>query len=267
MASTAAGSRTTPGAPTSSHALSMPAARRGCARPGRCGGSGPSGSRSATSEGRSKLPNRTDMLSVSGRSTSSAIQVDAPADLIARAVNEQPARREPVLHQPPDARHVGFLVLPQHVERAHQDGLSRPPAVRSRPRLEAEAGPFKRLGRRTRSGSISMPQTRTSGPDARRGVRKVRRRWPATRRTPGRPPGVGRGAQPPGLRPGQPAVHAAHPVGVGGAAGTLPTGRPRCPRFQGLSPPVQLSAPPPNPILTGRNARRCNARQSAAPLG
>ena len=91
----------------------------------------------------------------------------APADLVAGAVDDQAAGRQPRPHQRPGLVDRILGVLPQHVERAHQNRAVACQFEAAEAELDGvvRGGP----GRVTRSGSISRPITRTS-------VRTVRSR-------------------------------------------------------------------------------------------
>ena len=98
------------------------------------------------------------------------------AELVARALDDEPARRQPRGHAAPGVGDLRLVVLPQHVERADHRGQ---PSVGRRHLEAAEAerdGQVRRevavaradagellLAVRTRAGSISRPRTSTSG--------------------------------------------------------------------------------------------------------
>ena len=147
-------------------------------------------------------------------------------------------------------RDVGFLVLPQHIEGAHQH---RPPRHRKfeTAQLEAQPRPFQRLGRRTRSGSISIPHhphVRADGGEAveefdgggrRRAVAQVDDQRICRGRAAARPAGPASQRSTRRIR-----------LGLVVPRVTLPTGLPPRRRLRSGGPLTRSpSAPPPNPIV------------------
>ncbi|GMA95825.1 hypothetical protein GCM10025881_26490 [Pseudolysinimonas kribbensis] len=86
-----------------------------------------------------------------------------PPELVARALDEQALRLQARAHRRPGGGDLVLVVLPQHVERAYDrgtasvEGSSNPPSRNVTPPRAAA------LAIRTRSGSISIPTTSTSG--------------------------------------------------------------------------------------------------------
>ncbi len=138
----------------------------------------------------------------------------------------RPARREPGRRRRPGRGHVGLVVLPQHVERAHHHG----PAAAGQRHLEpaaheAQPGPLQRAGGGDAAGvdldaddldvgpHAAQPLVQLDGGHRGGAVAEVDddRRRPCA-------------AQPPRLRAGEPAVAPAEAVGVRRAAGDDPDG-------------------------------------------
>ena len=113
-----------------------------------------------------------------------------PADLVARALDQQATRSHRVQHQPPRARDFVLRVLPQDVERAHQHGprpgqlepaapevqerRRRRPAAQWRPARGRAPGPAP--GRPAGPGAATAPARRSSP-----GKRRNRGRRPTAR--------------------------------------------------------------------------------------
>jgi len=145
---------------------------------------------------------------------------DAPADLIAGAINEQAARSQAGLNQPPDPGHVRLLVLTEHIESPHKYGVAGNRHFETTD-VEAESGAFQRLGR-THPVRLNLdpadPHIRTDrlkplkkfdGGGWRGAIAQVNNQR------------VDGGAEPPRLRTGEPPIQAAHTVRIGGAAGDV----------------------------------------------
>lgn len=150
-----------------------------------------------------------------------------PADLVAGALHQQPARGQACAQPPPDRGHLVLVVLPQHVRRPDED---RCPAARARQRhleaavQEVQPRPAVRAGRLdprrvdldadhagVRPDGAQPAQQLHRGP-GRGAVAEVDRDR------------VGGAAQCGAVFGGYPAVHAAQPVGVGGAPGGVADG-------------------------------------------
>ena len=123
------------------------------------------GSRSATSEGRAKLPKRMDSAQAQRPFGVERHPGDAAADLVAGAVDEQAARRRagpaPAARWPAtSASSYCRSTLKARTSTGRPGtGSSKPPSWKLSP------GRSSALACRTRSGSISIPTTRTSGAD------------------------------------------------------------------------------------------------------
>ncbi len=145
-----------------------------------------------------------------------------PPDLVAGALYQQPAGRQPCAQPPPHGGHLVLVVLAQHIRRPDEDRC--PLALPRQRHLEAAVEEVQ-----------PRPFVRPGGLDPRRiylyaddpGVRAYRTQ-PAQQlhRGPGRGAvaevdrhGVGGAAQLGAVFGRYPAVHAAQPVGVGGPAG------------------------------------------------
>ena len=110
------------------------------------------GSRSATSDGHPRPPSRSERV----RDRPGRVDGDprgTPADLVARAVDEEASRREPLLDTGPGSRHLGLLVLSQHVEGT-DDGGPSPITERylEATPSEGQAVTLQRFGRRDAIG-------------------------------------------------------------------------------------------------------------------
>ncbi len=145
------------------------------------------GSRSATSEGSTKLPNRTDMLNVRGRSRSRAIHVTRrPISSQVPSMNRPSAESRPCTSRQIRV-HVSFLVLAQDVEGTDQDRVSGHRQFESaHNEFSARAVPAPWLRAPARARSRCRRPARPVG--RRAAARKARRRWQALRRSPGQPP-------------------------------------------------------------------------------
>ena len=231
--STAAIQRCT-GPKTASAALRAPrrgraaGAARAPARPGTLRWISAFGSRSATIRRRSRSASRSEIVKRARpvRRPTSTHERDA-AELVAGAVDQQPAGRQARAHPSPRGRHLGLVVLPQHVDRADDD---RPPAAVERHLEPAEP-------RSVSPGALRAAARPRRGPGRSRGRRP--RRPAAPRRSRSRSSSavtgagavaevddqrVGRRAAAARAAAGDPPVDAAQPVRARGAARDRPTG-------------------------------------------
>jgi 2,3-bisphosphoglycerate-dependent phosphoglycerate mutase len=181
------------------------------------------GSRSATSDGSSKLPNRTEKLRLKGRSASKATHVTRrPISSHVPSMNSPPgANRDCTSRQIPATSASSYC---RSTLKARTNtglpgtGTSKPPTWKLSP------GRSKRLGDphplwfnldpadpHIRPHGL-QPFKKFDGGGWRGAVAQVHYK------------GVDGGAKPPCLRSCQPAVQAAHAVGIGGAAGDVANG-------------------------------------------
>ena len=207
---------------------------RGCARPGTLRWISDFGSRSATIDGASSPASRSAIVNVCGPAASSATQLATrPSSLQVPSTSNPPGwrRAHMVRHasgtSPSSYCRRTLRARMTAARRPSGSGTSNPPSRKLTPgRAAADAI-------RTRSGSISMPMTSTSGRTRAQPLVQLeaRRRGGAVaevddERVVGAPQHGERG---------DPAIDAAQPVGAGGAA---------------RDPPSRCAGPAHAPILT-----------------
>ncbi len=175
------------------------------------------GSRSARSDGRSIANGSQARVRLIGPSASSSDPAAPAAQLVAGAVDDQPARRQPRLHQRPRVAHRLDRILAQHVEGAHQNRC--PPG-----QFEAAEPEFHAVARRRHSIRVDLKADDADvGADRPQPGGELERRHRQRAVTEVDDQRVGgclqRDAHPPRVH--QPAVAAAQPVVARGAAREL----------------------------------------------
>ncbi len=218
--SSAAGSRRTPAAPPPARPGPWPAGRRESVSPGTFRWMRAFGSRSATSDGSAKLPNRMDRLRLSGRSASSATHVTRrPISSQVPSMNSPSGASRPCTSRQMAATSASSYCRSTLNARTRTGrpatGSSKPPSWKLRP------GPFQVPGQPDPLGLDFDADHPHVGPDRGQPFKEFDGGGRGGAVAQIHHEGIGRRAQPPGLRPGQPAVQPAHPVGVGGAAGNV----------------------------------------------
>ena len=123
------------------------------------------------------------------------------------------ARRSCARPRPPSAWSYCRRTFAARTSTGDSPASSKPPRAKVR-----RGGSAPACAAATRSGSISSPTTRTSGPHAAAGAPPARPWSPASRRSRGRPPAGRRPQRSSGAEPrGDPVVHTPQPIRVGRA--------------------------------------------------
>ncbi|OSY40527.1 hypothetical protein BG653_05429 [Streptomyces platensis] len=159
-----------------------------------------------------------------------------PPDLVAGALDQQPAGRQPRAQPPPRGGHLVLVVLPQHIRGPDEDRRPRP-LTRQR-HLEAtveEVQPRPLIGPRGRHPrrvdlDADDPGVRPDRPQPAQQLHRGPGRGAVTEVD---GDGVGGAAQHGAVFRGDPAVHTAQPVGVGCPAGGVADGAGGCARRGG----------------------------------